>query len=577
MMCNFRHIIKQLGAFGFLEVLLTATSKLPPASNGGQIESDGAYQERLRTYLNNQVPEIEKSLAKGFVAGFKGSHEFEMKGNIQNPEGARKLFEMNTEMKMSGLKQDPLMLGRNYNTTETLGKVIITKLSAQLQNYQKLVATFLEEMFLLELRLGGYMVDNVIVEFEVPSLSDQVKDAQAFKLKIENYNALYNQGVIDQQQRSQALGWEKPAEEEPRMGAIDPNAGKTDVPIKDETKVSKIANEQVIEDMNFFLGGKVIEFDYFSGNACGHDHSHEHHTEELNFSLSDKEAEAILNKYLEESTANYSATVQRVVKTISKKLFELGATASLQAVMDTVFYSLYNEMGGTFLTKQRGIIQKWLTGAYKSFREDKSPFGTIGSDKIPKATLGLADMRTLNYFKNSDGLYMGKFITDADTTKKIQKFINENYFGDGNLHLGKNPQAIAEFRKQFGDLLQGEDWKIQRILSTTVNTMKSYASVSYLQQGEIAEFEIRGVVDRLQCGFCREMQGKRFSVARAAEIVSKVTSSDPADVRLHKPFLNTAFKKVEDLQNATREQLEASGAIIPAFHSGCRDRIVAVI
>jgi hypothetical protein len=68
---------------------------------------------------------------------------------------------MNTEHKMAGLKQDPLMLGRNFSTTETIGRVILTKLSAQVANYQATTAAFLEELFLLDINLQGWKVNRM--------------------------------------------------------------------------------------------------------------------------------------------------------------------------------------------------------------------------------------------------------------------------------------------------------------------------------------------------------------------------------------------------------------------------------
>ena len=138
-----------------------------------------------------------------------------------NVNGAEKLFEMNAQLKMSGLKQDPLMLGRNFSTTETIGRVILAKLTTQIASYQSVVSTFMEELFTMHLRLCGYTFDFLDVEFERPMVGDQLRDAQVFGEKINNYITLYKQGILSQAQVAQLLGFEQADQDEPRFAGFD--------------------------------------------------------------------------------------------------------------------------------------------------------------------------------------------------------------------------------------------------------------------------------------------------------------------------------------------------------------------
>lgn len=210
MVNNLKHITKKLGVLGFLRVLVESPARKPQ-------ETDDQWYNRCQHYLSSVVPEIEKSMSNGYVVGFKGNHEFEMENISTNVQGAKELFQLNTEMKMAGLKQDPMMLGRNFNTSETLGRVMLRKLTSQVENYQKTVASFIKHIYTLHLRLQGFKFNYLDVTFEKPSISDKAKDEAAFSTRIDNADKLYAAGVINQVQRAQLLGYDKPDQEEPRQ------------------------------------------------------------------------------------------------------------------------------------------------------------------------------------------------------------------------------------------------------------------------------------------------------------------------------------------------------------------------
>src|SRR5690606_34172565 len=138
----------------------------------------------------------------------------------------------------------------------------------------------------------------------------------------------------------------------------------------------------------------------------------------------------------------------------------------------------------------------------------------------------LKDIRTMDYFKNSDKLYLGKFITDDDTKKRITAFIKEQYLENG-VPLGNNTEVLEAFKKQFEGVLEGESWKIVNVLSTTVNKMRNYAALNYMEQAGVEKFEVRGVPDRLQCGYCASMQGRQFTLSKAMGKMNSMISSSP--------------------------------------------------
>lgn len=578
MMINFKHITKQLGVFGFLQVLMKAPARRQiGTADNPQPESEAEYQARCRQYLRDQVPEMVKSLNSGYVMGFKDTHEFDMQGNLSNPEGAIKLFNMNTEHKMAGLKQDPLMLGRNFSTTETIGRVILTKLSAQVANYQATIAAFLEDLFLLDINLQGWKINSVIVEFAKPMLNDQLKDEQAYAAKIANADALYASGVITQTQKAQMLGFDTPAEDAPVSmpdGSPFPDVStdntRTD-PANTTSSNSFTITSEDIEAVEFEISANTPVLDYGLECSCS-----ECKTLSYKFDFNDPKIQKFFDKYRKDTNENYSSAVEKQVNKIAKELVKLSKGASEQEVTDAIFFHLYKDWKAVFSAPQRTIITKWVSLSYKSFRKDKSVLAGYKGD-IPETTFNFTDLRTIEYFKNSDDLYLGKFVTDPDTRKRMTAWIKSNYV-EGNIPLGGDKESIKDFTANFGNLLVGEQWKIDRIIATTTNKLRNYAAIGSMTEAEVETYIIRGVNDRLQCAWCKEMQGKKFSVSKAQSQVDDFVKSDPSQLPLSNQLLNSVFKGeegVKKLRESTNDELMTLGVALPSFHMNCRDVVVA--
>ena len=215
MVNNIRSIVRNLGVLGFLEVLINTPQK--KVVNGVQ-ETDKEFTTRVKSIQATTTEQVKKGMLNGFVVGFKDQHEFNMNsatsGNVQ---GAAQLMQINTERKAAGLKQSPFMLGRNFSTTESLGIVILTVMASSVGTYQQLLDTCQSDIYQFALLLNKNKKYRVVVISEKPLITDQVKDGQAFSIKIDNQDKLYRQGIISQTQRAKALGFDKPDVEEPRV------------------------------------------------------------------------------------------------------------------------------------------------------------------------------------------------------------------------------------------------------------------------------------------------------------------------------------------------------------------------
>lgn len=563
---NYRHIIKKVGIMGFLSVVVNQPQRKP-----GQ--TDAQYQAEAQTYLTEVARETEKGVAKGFVVGFKGSHDFDMKQVSQNIQGARDVFKMNTEMKTAGLKQDPLMLGKNYSTTETIGRVILAKLSAQLQNYQGLMDKFLAEVFFVHLKLAGFdRLSKVTVESKKPLIGDELREQQAMEKKIDNFDKLYKQGVIGQSERAQALGYDEPDQEEPREpvegnGLPTPNP---DSPASDDPtgeKTTGYASGRIYAEIS--LGGHYPVFDYHSEDSCGC--GHQHTTGLLQLAAGDDDYNGFLREYAARLGKEYSAAVKAITNKVISALQGLEEGATLESAVDAVLYQLYVNWKVTFTDRQKDYVQAFVNKAYRFFRSSKTPFGGI---KPPEVQFDLRDIRALEYYAKYSQLYLGKFITDPDTKKKLTEFIKDKYLS-GELPTGRDVKLFAQFKAQFEELLSLEEWKIARIINTTVNQMRNNAALNYMAQAGIEKYERIEVGDRLTCKYCLAINGRQFSVSKGIAKLDAVMALEPEYIGTVSPFL-TRIGKAEVLKNKTDEELEDFTLMSGPAHPQCRGSLAAV-
>lgn len=572
MLNNFSHIMKKMGMLGFISVLMGIPKRLPN-------ETEPEHQKRVENRLAEVVPEIDKTISKGFVVGYKGSHEINLQGISAESQGAKDMFELNEQNLMTGLKQDPAMLGRSFTVTETFGRVILAKLSSQISNYQKIVAKFLEDLYMMELNLAGFDVTMLEVVLDKPMIADQAKEEEAKAKRINNLRTLWSDGIISQTDYARELGYEKPAEdldlddfeEDGSSEEDDPSTNTPDNTGGDETDTDEgttAARRVNINKLSLKYTKGIAEYPYMFK-----EHPVETGTYAANDGWFDPKLERRLRSYTVESQRNYRRGVATSTNTIASALLKMPASATEQEVIDRVVFLLYKDWGKNFTNRQKAVIEKYVGSIYKEFRKDKSIFqGT--SARVPDPTFGARDERTIRHFENSDELYLGRFITDEDTRKKVTNFIKQQYIA-GDTPIGNNKKGLADFKRRFKGTLNGEDRKIRRVIETTANKMRNYAAVAYMEQAEVTRFEVRGVNDDRQCPWCKSIQGKTFEVSSAITTINNEVNASVTSVKALKPFL-VSGPTPDEVSRMSGQDLQRLGFDAPPYHPHCRDVVIAI-
>lgn len=587
MVKNFSNMMRRMGMLGFLSVLFA----LPKKQNN---ENDIQYNARLKNYLESYREPIEKGFHKGIIFGFKDSHEVKLDTH-SNTRGAGELMDTVHKLIYSGVKQDPAMHGENFSTTETFARVILAKMSTQVKGYQKVLAEWKARIFKLELLLAGFPVDVVEVEYELPTISDRKHDAEAYSLEIENAKALYNDGIISQETRAQLLGYDEPDMDEPRfndMIEIGPagNASgaredETGDPTSTESNQAVQYTEAAVMKIIIHNGGGRQEFNYTIPDGCC-DHDDEQFITVTDFL--DPSMKRFVNNYVHEVDDEYTSFVNKAVKKMHSEIRKAGDHLGNVSAGTILKYVLYSQWENNFVTPVQSVVEKHIDRMYSYYRKDEKVFrdspnftstqaagrATSGEHffNIPQPVFNLVDARAVEFLNAIDKFWLGKFITDEDSVRRVNKFIETELLGK-NIEIGPNSQALHAFIDRFGDEIMLENYKIRRILETTANRTRNTANVMYLNQAEITEYEVVEIGDTRTCEWCLYMHGQTFQVAPTVEKIQRLTNNDFTNLPELAPFATSM--PIEQFKNLSAVELQSMGHDVPSYHPHCRGRVVA--
>ncbi|RUP42335.1 MAG: hypothetical protein EKK63_01780 [Acinetobacter sp.] len=566
MVANFKNIMEKLGMLGLLTVNVVA-----PEQRSG--EDDADYWTRCQEYLDKYVyPQIKANISSGVVVGYKDSHEWTLEGNTMNVTGAEGLVKIVQEMIFSGLKQDPNMLGRNYSTTETFGNVILQKMTSQVNDYQTASDEFYSHLYYMALLIKGYDPGYVQVKSKPAMMGDRLKMAQAEKEEIANVMAKRDNGIISQTVAANELGYDQADDPEfkapskDQQPAINPQAPK-------EKKPAKAKNRQIFE-VEKILQKHVVEFDYTTANCGTADNfaSADFHDSKTNKQVDGyaSEVETIFNDAVKKSSSRAAA-----------KLSNMKADSTLEEVQGAVYLAVISKWEGDFISPVSQSVRGKIESIYTYHRKDKKVFGSdavkqsnsFAKDKTyPEAILSLKDYRTIDFMEEHDMLYLGKFITDDSTKKRIYNYIEEKYIQEG-LPIGNSGKALDEFQKEFAKVLKIDRYKIRRIIDTSVIKLKTFGNLRYLAQAEIEKYEIIELEDQLTCDYCKTMNGYTFIVSEGVDKIDAEIDAGADNISTVSPFATTI--KLAEFKLMSKETLVKKGIMKPPFHCHCRGRIVA--
>lgn len=238
---NINHILKQLGLLGYLETKVTKPEQL---SN----ESTKAYELRLNNLLIKTKQNVQAGFMEGVVVGFDEDHEFEFNSTTKNLSGVGDLYNQNEIQIASGLKTSPAFLGISQGGTETNMGIVFTKMLSQLKNVQSILAFNLEYGYKLELIMAGFSFKSLKVKFKPSTITDDLKIQQGREIKQRINHNLRIDGIIDQDEYANDMGYDSPHEKEPIVPFDQQSGNKTDSEKKGEREKDKDTSDRTGRD-----------------------------------------------------------------------------------------------------------------------------------------------------------------------------------------------------------------------------------------------------------------------------------------------------------------------------------------
>jgi len=550
MLANLSSITSKIGAFGFLKVSV----KKPKDPTGGT--NKDLYDDLCNTLLDNVEAEVSKGFAEGHCLGFKDEIDFEILGQPSNIQGSEALFNLVNTLKISGLKQDPLMLGRNFSTTEAIGRVILTKLSEQIDNYQAVVANFLHFVYELELRLAGFKFKTLKLTFDKPLVADVKKEEEAYGKKIDNNTKLYMQGIISQSEYANRLGFEAPDQLEPRG----PVAVGTAYPYPEKNDKKKAGTDTAKQSLHVRVNRNSFSYGAVPNNT----------SEELAYYIGSYAVlDSDMAKWMKEYTSKVSDVYYEMADYVSEEVYKKLKKEKANQALDEVEYFIMSEIVLGFREKFAGkandLVLAFIPLMYASLKDTKI--------KGNKSWVEDSDSDFVNYFVKSDVHYLSSIISDVDTVTRLTDFIATAYAA-GAIPNELSDASFEDFKVTLRNTIEAEEWKINRILNTTINRLRNTAKLKAFNQLGIKEYFIKGVSGPKQCSYCKAMQGKKFSVVTAIATLGKVINTAPERVSSVTPFINTVFTSADQISAVDIRTLENLGLNLPPFHTHCVDIVV---
>lgn len=495
MLDNLSAVVKRLGMFGFLQVIVNAPTR--STNTQGNPETDEEYIERVQNYIQSLEPEIEKGLSNGYVitakqidgSGTERKTDFEMTSSTSDAAGGAKLLELIMQIKAAGLKQDPVFLGKNFTTSEALAKVLLKKFAGQLGDYQEATAQILQHAYELHLRLQGFDFNYVEVSFAPPILEDTKTLYEGLNQKYVFYKSLYDQGLINQQQFAQYMDLDAPAEDGPRQA---PAPVVETEPENDEEGEPASDSEQ--ESMSL---GELA-------------------------SASDNAFKWHLSGYNRKTMRNLESAAGYVSDKVVEMLNLLESDINLDTAKQWAWRSVLMNWHQAFTKEQMSITANHTSLAYTKFRKDRSIFKGLKKnakgEKIPKAEMNILDQVFVQDFENNDVLAIGGALITGRTKEKVEAIVAK-YHKEGALPLRNSGNSAAKFKKDFAKAIKLNSGELMKITSMTIANIRAVAGLMYLRQAEFEDYEIGGSAS-ISCENCQKIEGNvSEAVYRISELI----------------------------------------------------------
>jgi SPP1 gp7 family putative phage head morphogenesis protein len=571
--------------------VITANIKPPLKMPSEKLDE---YTDRVQKFVNEMIPTIVKGYKSGILVGLHNQAEY----NATNVVGDISSFDvLNTSAKnlhIAALESYASFFNGDIKASSEVVTLMKTDLAATIDHHNKIITRQLEFALNTLLKFTKYSdVGYVRVVSQESALTDKLRTEQARTVELTNSKLAYDMGYASQNEAAQSAGFSYPDLDEPRTptGAdmksmTNPsginitgkpsgtNAAKRNItgtkPADEKTaKVKKNLKLNLKETTYYFEDSFADEYLNFS--ECSENLTKLNFSVELGKIEDLDELEKYFKKYLLKTQSAYSQFASSLANVVYEKLAKNKNSSLEEMKLEglKILNTVYND---SFKTEWNNAI---INSIYDNYRANKeSMIGHIPKELLTRTSFSfdIIDEQTKNYFATLDRLYFEKSIKDKASLEAYFNLI-EKYHVSGTVVL-EDLRVLAEFRQAVKEFANEQDWKLIRIIKTTVNRIRNNATLRAMNEAGAKTYIIQEVMDKKTCKYCRKMDGKEFPINVALDKINKeFTAYSLEDLSETNSFINKVYQNPEDIPSDVASLMSA-GIIKPPFHNSCRGWIV---
>lgn len=535
-----KNVAKNLGAFGLLMASLKPVQPTPTCNPEQHPE---AYRAKCEAHINDIYAQISKQLTSSVVIGFKDSIDFSMGGKV-DAKNAQEMIDIVKKQLITGLLQDLNFMNEPNAATDAYSKVLLKIFAEDLDGIQKTKASVWEKLYWIELVSLGYNPISITVEYESPDLKDKKAEQESFALELANQKFLVDSGIISIEDMATNVGY----------------------PMYKEMKQTTQQKNKVQSagfSVSFAQYETSIQYPFDETLSCG--------VSEFSSGV-DKKYEKFISSYQKDIEALYNKALKKSMKAIRAKVASEEGTISIQDTLLIFIATLIQTFEKEFVIKS--TVDTHVLKAYTHYRKDskglsgdaKMSVDQFAEEEIPKAVFELLDWKLIDWLQKGDNFYLGKFITDPKVIDKFRQTIIQ--FVEENGEISAKSKELETLFESFEAQVNGQKWKIEQIVSTTINNARGFSRISYMNQLGIETYVWLEVMDRLTCAHCRVLHQKEFSVATAIEKLTKLADSSPENIRNYLNFATNV--PIAEFEKMSSEDMLANNIGVGCTHNKCR-------
>jgi hypothetical protein len=544
MLDNLKFVMRKLGLLGLVDLAAE-----PPLRKPG--ESDREYASRASAYLADLATAMAGNYRKGILVHYKDQEMKHFNVTGAGAAGAEQLIRVVEQFLFTGAHIDPSMVGRNYQSTETYSRVIYGAMAKRHDNFRRLIKRRIEATYRLHLLLRRLEVAGVGIRFHATDSLNPNIDELAETYKVGSVIRKMDKGIIDPDQAAQELGYDSAADPERALAA--PTLGGLPIAFaraeRGGLRTRRFRFDAQAQRYRFERPRLTVHGSRFPGHP--HRAPCTVHCEQPEFTEL-----SWISDYLKALAPTAEAARTEALRAV-EELLRKGAAADYatpEAFADAVYEKVQAAYGSAFAAAGvEGAVQAQIRAAYGFFRlADASLFG--GSQPVAMS-FDSVDIRSQEFLAEVDRFYLSKFVENDSMTGPAWDFLKDQYLEKGGGLFGRgDPALLDQFRKQFGDDLEGlTDSEVQRIVDSAIGRTKNWGHI-----GQLAEAGFDGMIvinGANPCDLCREMaersRGHALDVAAARSRINEMTG-------LSAESFNAAL---------------GAGTDFPTYHPNCHCRV----